>query len=430
VSLRVEQRANGATSANGKAPTGTAPTGTAPTNGAATARVALDRLTVEGAFPAAEILARVGAERGVPADLLEGFVDVLAAAAATGRQPRRAELDLRGAAGMRAAEREIPQSALVDAHLRVAELAWDELARPADGSSPVRLRAVGGSILAAAGRLVMAVSEGYERAEGLAVRREEGARREFIHDLLSGHTELGQLAQRAERFGLRLAGAHVVAVARAAEALTEVDPVTHRIEDALVARFGSHNVLVTTKDGLLVCLASSSLAEATGEFTSQVQTALEPSGTWQVGVGRAHPGPGGIVRSYEEACGTIELADRLRLRTHVLEASRLLVFAVLLRDRAAITDLVHSVLGPLQAARGGPEPLLDTLDAYFTAHGNATATARQLAVSVRTVGYRLDRIRQLTGHSPDDPTQRFALETAVLGARLLDWPAQPLQPTP
>jgi DNA-binding PucR family transcriptional regulator len=39
------------------------------------------------------------------------------------------------------------------------------------------------------------------------------------------------------------------------------------------------------------------------------------------------------------------------------------------------------------------------------------------------VTYRLERIRRLTGFSPDDPTQRFTLETAVLGARLLGWPA-------
>lgn len=44
-------------------------------------------------------------------------------------------------------------------------------------------------------------------------------------------------------------------------------------------------------------------------------------------------------------------------------------------------------------------------------------------LSVRAVSYRLDRVRQLTGHHPDDPGQRFTLHAAVLGARLLGWPA-------
>nr|WP_244206649.1 helix-turn-helix domain-containing protein [Streptomyces swartbergensis] len=58
-----------------------------------------------------------------------------------------------------------------------------------------------------------------------------------------------------------------------------------------------------------------------------------------------------------------------------------------------------------------------------------TTTARRLGVSVRTVTYRLGRIRHLTGHDPTDPDQRYILQTAALGARLLDWPARPLQPS-
>jgi DNA-binding PucR family transcriptional regulator len=98
------------------------------------------------------------------------------------------------------------------------------------------------------------------------------------------------------------------------------------------------------------------------------------------------------------------------------------VFPVLLRDREAIVDLVRTVLGPLASARGGAQPMIDTLAAFFDHHGNTTATARRLNVSVRTVSYRLDRVKALTGYTPTEPTQRFTLEAAVLGARLLDWP--------
>ena len=56
----------------------------------------------------------------------------------------------------------------------------------------------------------------------------------------------------------------------------------------------------------------------------------------------------------------------------------------------------------------------------------ATDAARRLHVSVRTVTYRLARVAQLTGYSVSRPDERFALHTAVLGARLLDWPAGPL----
>ena len=106
----------------------------------------------------------------------------------------------------------------------------------------------------------------------------------------------------------------------------------------------------------------------------------------------------------------------------------MLVFKVLLRDRVAIVDLVSTVLGPLERARGGPKPLLDTLAAYFASGGVTAATARELYLSVRAVTYRLNRIKKLTGNDVTEPTQRFTLEAAVLGARLLDWPNRPLPP--
>jgi DNA-binding PucR family transcriptional regulator len=49
-----------------------------------------------------------------------------------------------------------------------------------------------------------------------------------------------------------------------------------------------------------------------------------------------------------------------------------------------------------------------------------------LHVSVRTVTYRLARVGELTGYSLSRPDQRFVLQAAVLGARLLDWPERPL----
>jgi len=51
---------------------------------------------------------------------------------------------------------------------------------------------------------------------------------------------------------------------------------------------------------------------------------------------------------------------------------------------------------------------------------------RRLHLSVRAVTYRLHRIRQLTGYDLADPEEAFALQTAVLGARLLDRPRTPL----
>jgi DNA-binding PucR family transcriptional regulator len=118
---------------------------------------------------------------------------------------------------------------------------------------------------------------------------------------------------------------------------------------------------------------------------------------------------------------------RLSLADAVVEAADLLVYQVLLRDRVAIGDLVNSLLAPLTQARGGAGPLLTTLEAYFSSGRVAASAARQLHLSVRAVTYRLARVTQLTGKDPTDPADALALHVAVIGARLLDWPAAPLE---
>ncbi|MEU7002488.1 helix-turn-helix domain-containing protein [Nonomuraea sp. NPDC046570] len=331
----------------------------------------------------------------VPADLLGGHLHVLADAVATGRQPGRGALDGCRAAGTRAAEQGVPLREMVEEALRSAE-------------------SLGAAdLLAALRKVVGALMDGYESAQRVALREEEQARRDFVDDLLEGRSE--RLAERAEHFGLRLAESYVVAVARG---LPEGG--AGRVERELVARFGSHNVLVAVHDGLLVCVSPGTLAAATGEFAHHVRAGFEPG--WRMGIGRPHRGPGGVVTSFREASNAIDLADRLDLRPQVIKAADLLVFPVLLRDREAIEDLVSTVLSPLREARGGPGPLLRTLEEVFAAQGNQTAAARRLGLSARAVTYRLERVRRLTGFSPDEPTQRFTLETAVLGARLLGWP--------
>ena len=141
-----------------------------------------------------------------------------------------------------------------------------------------------------------------------------------------------------------------------------------------------------------------------------------------MGVGRAHQGPSGVRLSYEQAREALEWGGRLGGSAQVLNAADLLVQRVLVRDETAMRELVDAVLTPLTAARGGAGPLLRTLEAYFAAGGNASLSARSLHLSVRALTYRLEKIAALTGRDPADPAQRFELQTALTGARLLGWP--------
>ncbi|MEV6176892.1 helix-turn-helix domain-containing protein [Streptomyces sp. NPDC052015] len=316
---------------------------------------------------------------------------------------------------------------LVAEYLASVHRVWTGLSGTGRALEPEDLREVGSALIRAIGEATVALTEGYEIAHRAAIRGEEAMRREFVDDLLDGRTDLGRLAERAERFGLRLVGPHSVAVARAGRPFGAGDDTTRYVEEALTARFTTQDVLITTKDSLLVCVSPGAVPDVPDFFAAAVRSAVdEPC---RIAVSRPRPGPSGIVRSYQEARSTLDLAAQLGLTAPRVYASDLLVFQVLGRDRAAITDLVATVLGGLDEARGGPRALLETLDAYFASGCLNTTTARRLGVSVRTVTYRLTRIRQLTGHDPTDPDQRYVLQTAALGARLLDWPSHPLQPS-
>ncbi|MFI7007783.1 PucR family transcriptional regulator [Streptomyces sp. NPDC050145] len=346
-------------------------------------------------------------ERGIPDEFLDGFVRIVAEASATGRRLTRAELDSRRALGERAAEAGHGLRELVGVHLHQAR------AHPYDSAAGLD------AVLAAVAQGVDAFAEGYERAQRVAVRREEAARREFIDDLLHGRSDLGRIAERAERFGLRLSYAHAVAVAQGAYAYDEGDRAPRDVERALSTRFGDRNVLLTTKDGRLVCIAPGDQDEVLVHFAKQAHAATDGG---RVAIGRPQSGPGGVVQSYEEALNALDLADRLELEDPVLRAADLLVYPVLTRDRQAMADLVQNALGPLQQARGGAQPLIDTLATYFDTGCVAAEAARRLSLSVRAFTYRLARIHQLTGADPADPVHRYTLQTAVIGARLLDWP--------
>nr|WSX78857.1 helix-turn-helix domain-containing protein [Streptomyces sp. NBC_00899] len=361
-----------------------------------------------------------GGAGAVPAEFLAGFPETLAEISRSCRTLTRAERESRRALGEQAADAGIGLRELTAGHLAAARRAWAALPGVAGARDAAELRRVGGAVLGALEAGIGALAEGHARAQRHAVRRAEAARRAFVDDLLYGRSDPGRIAELAEGFGLRLAERHVVAVGTPppGHPYDEAHPLLRRVERELAGRFGDHDALIAPKDGRLVCVAPTGQRPVLDAFVKLVSAA---DGA-RVAVSRAHSGAVGVVRSYEEALSALDLAERLALDGRVLSAADLLVFPVLMRDRAAMTDLVQSVLGPLEAARGGAAPLLDTISAYAAAGYVNAEAARRLDLSVRALSYRLERIAALTGFDPDDPLQRYTLETAALGARLLNWP--------
>jgi sugar diacid utilization regulator len=375
---------------------------------------------------------------GVPVELLGDYLPMLAAAATSGVLPDRSKIDAVRQQGRRAAEQGISVGRGVDLYLSAARRVWGELPAVVRERDNKAVRAAAEAVLHVVDDAVASFAEGHAEVGHEMIRREETLRRELIEDLLRGGTHLAELVERAEPFGLDLTRAHQVALAEPGRRLSSIAAATTALERVVLDRFGDRDVLVATKERLVVVIA---LAEATGApSTSDGGTAtgalggivhaelsrLRRGSPWRVAVGRPHPGAYGIARSYEEARDGLTMATRMHMDKSIIETRDLLTYRVLARDQPALVDLVLFVLSPLARARGGAGPLLETLAAYFDSGCVATVAAAELHLSVRAVTYRLARVRSLSGFDPADPTHRFTLHAAVLGAKLLGWPDRPL----
>jgi sugar diacid utilization regulator len=389
-----------------------------------------------------EWLASVGASAAAateaPADLLGEYLPLLADAAIKGRRPEPWELAAVRELGRRAAAQGVGARRAVDLYLSAAWRLWRQLPVVERSSDPEKVRAAAEAVLRVLDDAVGVLVDGHQVERREMIRREEAVRAEFVDDLLRGDADVSRMVERAELFGIDLGKPHHVALVAPRDPDGAVDRAATALERAVVDRFGDREVLVATKDGRVVVLVPSAATPAgaaargadVGELLQQDLQRLRIAGRWRVAAGRPFPGVWGVPRSYEEAREALVLADRLSSGDDVVHPRDLLVYRVLGRDQAAIVDLVREVLAPLETVRGGAQALLETLQGYFDAGDVATEAARRLHVSVRTVTYRLARVAQLTGYRVSRPDERFSLQAAVLGARLLEWPDRPLPVDP
>lgn len=385
-------------------------------------RSEVERLVASVVALVGEVGRHAGRDSGVDPDLLGSYLDDLIANARTASRLSSATLDVYRDQGETAAIRGTGLAALLDLYLSATWRLWDEIGSRVERSSPVSVADVAAALFRAADDAAEAVAEGYERAQRRTVRLEESARREFVDDLLAGTAPAEALRDRAARFGFNLAGTHYVVVARTKRPLVDAGPVQSRIAAHMARGAGTgtgvSDAIVSTKDGLLVCVLPGDDTVPADDLARVLET--EDEGSWELGVGRPGRGPGAVVGSFNEARQSLDLEARLGRGPAVARFENLLPYRVLVADQGLLAAMVEAVLGPLDAARGGGQPLIDTIEAYIAASGNTSACARALHLSARAVTYRLERIEDLTGYSLSTPEDRFILELAIRARPLTD----------
>ncbi|MFN3539804.1 MAG: PucR family transcriptional regulator [Rhodococcus sp. (in: high G+C Gram-positive bacteria)] len=396
--------------------------------------------TQRDALPLDSVAAQSASDAGgLDVALLGSFLEVLADAVDAGVPLSRPQLHEFRAQGDAAARAGVALRALLDLYLSSAWRLWRELpAVVAAAEDPAGVVTAGEVMLRAVDDAVAELAEGFQLARRTLVRAEVLARREFVDDLLSGTSDVAGVLGRAQTFGLDLSSPHVVAVVTSTKPFTDASSAITLVERSVQGSKGDAELLVATKQDRLILVFPAPDLVAVDHVLDRVGRALGTStsmssesvdlrrkgeyGRTQIGVGRPRSGAVGVAASYREALDALDLAASLGFDASVVDARDLLVYRVLISDRAAIADLVDTLLTPLLSARGGAGPLLETLQVYFDTGANTASTARRMHLSVRAVTYRLSRIKDLTGQNVGNPVEAFALHTAVLGAKLLDWP--------
>ncbi len=381
-----------------------------------------------------DIAARASDESGgFAADMLSAYLDGITTAWLHGGGLGSRELRHCRTIGSQAAVEGIELPMVVDAFLSATRLVWEAL--PALHESigqPVlpaqRLLELGQLVLRAADDALASVAEGYAQARRAVIRQEESLRREFVDDVLAGAGDVSDLVARADRVGLRLTAAHLVAVVASRPALRSSGLALSSLEERLRTRLAGRDLLIAMKESLIVIVVGAEVGNAPSPSSQrkladligrQIHAVTRTDPAVTVALGREHTGPAGVAMSYREAREALGLAAQVGWPNTVVLADELAVYQVLLRDTEALTSVVEAVRKPLTAARGGAQPLLDTLATFFACGAVATETARQMHLSVRAVTYRLSRIATLTGYRPTDPADWLTLQIAAVGARLL-----------
>jgi len=259
--------------------------------------------------------------------------------------------------------------------------------------------------------VAFAAAEIYARAAELRGAWDARLEALVVDAVLRGETDETVLS-RASTLGWRSAAPVVVVVGSAPE--LEPALALEAIRHASVIR-GADMLGAVQGDRMIIVLGSSAFASA--DLAAEVVQTF----TGDFGPGPIVVGPP-VEHLMEAASSTREALSGFRAAVGWPEAPRPVTAKDLLPERALAGDgharreLARDLYDPLLAAGGG---LLETLVTFFDQGSSIEAASRALFVHANTVRYRLRRIHEVSGYSPTDPRDAYALRLALTLGRLL-----------
>jgi sugar diacid utilization regulator len=292
-----------------------------------------------------------------------------------------------------------------------------------------------------AGELNVLVVQHAATVYALAMMRERMAaevtrqlRNELLEGLLLGHlTDLEEVRRRAERIGFRAGCTYqllVLAPEDLAPPMTDAGADAHRAAGRrrrlldglaeLVASRASDAIVSSQEHELVVILpvtdAPHQSAKDLGHAAIRHAATLFNSWSLTVGIGGACHQPTAIAASYNQARRAVEAARRFGQRGEVVAFEDLGLYRLLFQvaNPAELDGFVEQVLGDLLAYDSKHQTeFVPTLDAFLRNNASPQATARELALHVNTVSYRLQRIRTISGLNLDHSEDRLLAQVAL-----------------
>jgi len=311
------------------------------------------------------------------------------------------------AAAPRALTRRITLNQTVDLVLTTIETVEERIAElPADEQLPLRI-----GILRYSREVAFAAARVYARAAEIRGAWDARLESMVVDAIIRGDAD-ESVVSRASTLGWVSPSPGVAVVIGP----TPADP--GAAVESIRAAAGRNSLdLLAAQQGDRLVLVIGTSATTIDQLVSLVAEFVDAFGPGNVVVGP-------IVASLMDAAGSARSAlSGLRAARAWPDAPRPVAAEKLLPERALAGDgharraLAGELYQPLVAAGGD---LVATLSAYFDTAGSIEATSRELFVHANTVRYRLRRVQEVTGYSPTDARDGYALRLALSLGRLLD----------
>ena len=356
------------------------------------------------------------------AGAVRGNVEALARVLSQGRELKRDELANIERVGARRAEAGIPLDDVLQAYRTVSRVCWDVLSEECKAEEGPNVLdatiALAEAVLRYTDQISATVAEAYARAQRAIVREQEGARREFLADLLYG-TEASpeEVLRRAHAFGYDLSLSYLALVGCAPEGFKgNSESTVAAAASSALPGISAEPIVIQKAEQTIALLPIEPFVDT--ELVPE-KLVVELGGGWRFGLGGPEPGLEGIRRVYLEAREALEVGMALNLEGSVYRFDDLILYHFLRLDQALVERFVEQMLGPLIAyddRRKGE--LLKTLEAYFAGDGSVKLAGEALFAHPHTVTYRLKQIERLTGWSLRNPEDKLRLQLALRSYRL------------